>query len=186
MCVVAVDAAATAAAVAATQPDPYLSRCSASVRVFDEKEPHQSGKSTPAASRCRLSDTVSSAALACVRAQVAVSEVQALRSAVAAARSIRPSSLESEGRQTTLGSHSRGADGVNACLYRSGGPRGEAAGGEESMQTLHVKPGNSTCDLQTAAPLQLAASPLEVFSQNKRVICKISTKYLVATCRCFR
>lgn len=40
-----------------------LSHCSASVRVSDEKEPHQSGKSTPAASRCRLSDTVSSAAL---------------------------------------------------------------------------------------------------------------------------
>lgn len=42
----------------------HMSRCSASVPVSDEKEPHQSGKSTPAASRCRLSHTVPSAALA--------------------------------------------------------------------------------------------------------------------------
>lgn len=54
---------------------------------------------------------------ACVRVQVAASEVQALRSATAAVGPSRPSSLESQGRLTTIGSHSRGLDAVNAGLY---------------------------------------------------------------------
>lgn len=112
--------------------------------VSDGERPHQSGKSTPAASRCQLSDTVSSVSLACcvrvlvhVRAcaQVAETEVPS-RSFAAVLRStvvmllcseVGPSSPESEGRLTTVHTHSRGVDQANACLYHGGSrsPRGQ-------------------------------------------------------------